>query len=92
MGTCYGEFAYEKKDLEICKQTPEINYTAKGYYDDLCSKDICYITYLVVLDETVRTYEKVIIPEHICEPISNEQLKETCNEGKESVEAINELI
>ncbi len=91
LGTCYANFASEKEDLSICNETPNIKYTAKGFYKDISSRDVCYYTYLMSLGGRILNYEKTTIPENICDNISNKQLKEDCNTKKEALEEVNEL-
>jgi hypothetical protein len=92
LGRCYANFAIEKEDFSICDNTPDRKYTAKGYYEDLSSKDICPYFYMMSLAEKVLSYEKVDVPNKLCEGISNEQLKEDCITKKEAIEEMNESI
>ena len=93
LGRCYANFAFNKEDVTICSNTPDLKYTAKGYYEELSARDVCYAMYVESLGvKLLNEYKKVDVPENVCNSISNEQLKESCVTKIEAIEETNKLI
>ncbi|MBU1111678.1 MAG: hypothetical protein KJ896_02775, partial [Nanoarchaeota archaeon] len=93
LGKCYANFAWEKRDLDLCEDTPIIEYVAKGYYEMVNSKDVCYVQYLIEISNKMRaTGEIVYIPYDICSNIQNSQMEESCESIKEPLDNINEIL
>jgi len=70
LGLCYSSLAVELDDLNICEDVEDIEYEAKGYYENLSSRDVCYFFY------NFDTYG--VEKEFVCDLIKNEQFKENC--------------
>jgi len=78
LGRCYASVAIEKKVVNTCSKVKNIEYTAKGYYDDLSSRDICYSKYA---HHFIDNY--IIYVGEACNNIQNQQLQEKCVDYKQ---------
>ncbi len=78
LARCYAYY-YQQTGEEVCKDIPIEYYTTQGYYEDLSTKDVCYMTYasLKVSENTYSTPEESFFNE-TCGKIKNEQVKSKC--------------
>ncbi|MHA1233079.1 MAG: FxLYD domain-containing protein [Candidatus Helarchaeota archaeon] len=73
-GLCYGYISFNIDKVNFCDSVPNDYYSAKGYYDDLNTKDLCYYSYAINKASLLENVGEV------CTNIDNEQLKEDCLE------------
>jgi hypothetical protein len=80
LGACYGKVAFSINNHEICRSVQHIEYTAKGYFEDLSSTDVCY--YLFVYETYFDSYSDLLLGNtkniHVCKFIENEQFEQEC--------------
>lgn len=67
LGPCYSSVALYMNDPTICDKMEEIEYEARGYYENITSRGVCY-----------KTYASYFKDESVCQKIKNKQMKENC--------------
>ncbi len=73
LSNCYLGVAFIRNNYFICGTMREISYEAKGYYDQVTNKDVCYSNYV-----TYSVNNNLIFDEDACNRITNSQMKESC--------------
>ena len=92
LGQCYASVAYIDTNYTICKHIPIISYEAKGFMNNITSKDVCYFKYLMFLGEDITAYKKTTMPINICDNIDNEQFQAKCIQGRDVLIKANNIL
>jgi len=87
MGECYASVASSLNDYTLCNGMQEITYEAKGFYNNLSNKDICFLSYV-----KKRLVFNSVFYENACEEIKNEQFKELCMAPKKAVKVPSTMV